>query len=413
MRSSARRIVAVLTALIAVFAFGPQWGSAPASAAEPLPDAVRIVVTLADDRIAAVDPASGAMTAVAPLSGIAAAPHPDVVVDPTVPVLYVPAGDEIAIVDAGTLTETGRLADPGGSTFTSIAVSPDGERLYGLTVDQHVVGFDLATGTALPRVPTSAPPAITMPRQLAADDTAAYVVAGAVVDVIARDATTVTSQITLAGTAGALALDPLARRLYAVQASPAVTDIAVVDLDAGVVVGNPEHLLPLTMQPIVLSANGLTLVTGTTNPDEAQSFNTALQEPGGTRAVLPGPIGVPVVAPDNAAVYVPVRGTASIVAFTGVFGARSGEFTLPAPVLAAAAVRAAAVGGPTAPPSAPAASAAPTAPAGPDTTRPALAESGVDPLLPPALLLIAAGLTLALVRWPTSRRRSRAPHRSR
>lgn len=421
MRSTSRRGIRFhLFAIAAALAASVLASAAPAGAAEagaPLPTGRYLFATLADDRLAVVDTASRTVVQTLAVPGLAEAPHPDLVADLHTPTLYLTAGPAIAIVDAADPAITGTLIDPAGSTFISIAASPDGALVYGLTEDQHVVVFDQASRTVLARVPTSGAPSIPMPRLLAASSTGVYASSGAVVDFIAVGDSDVTARIQLAGAPASIAVQAPGLNglmpLYAVQLNPdSVVNIAVVDPDTHEIVGNPGNALPLSLQqPIVMSPDGTRVIGGTTSPARLQAFNARPgEEPGGSEALLPGAAGVPAITPDGQATYVPVRGTATVAELPGVVRAPSAELTLPANVLAIAVMDVTAEPEPSEPPS----EAPPTtAPAAPSSTTggaagrpaPTLPSTGFEPSGPLALavaLILAGSVALRIRRRPST-----------
>lgn len=411
----------LLTALGATALLGaPVAAATSADAAESaLPAGRYVFATLADDRLAVMDAASRAIAQTIPLPGATGSPHPDLIADPTTPTLYATAGDSIAIVDAANPAIVGTLTDPGDSPFLSIAVSPDSRFVYGLTSDQHIVVFDQASRTALARVPTSGAPAIAMPRLLAASRDGVYATAGAVVDYLAVGDTAVSARIELAGTPGSLAVQapglPGLRPLYALQShADGLVNIAIVSPDTREIVGNPENGFPLSPQlPIVMTADGTRVVGGTDVPTRLQAFNATPGEPGTTDATLAGPYGVPAIASENRATYVPLHGTATVAELPGVVRAPSGDLEFPGPVLAIAVVDVTTAPGPTPPGEPPSAAPPAPEPAPATTTGEAgtglriLPATGIEPYVPFIVgwVVLLTGAALILARSALRRRR--------
>lgn len=283
-------------------------GSAgPVSAAVELPGGRYAFAGLVDGSVAVLDRGSSRIVGAVPVDGMETGATASVVFSPRSEV-YVLAGDHIAVIDVRSLALVGRFQAPSGARFLGFAVSPNGTRVYGVTVDaaaHRVVVFDSATRQLLSSVPTDGV-AQGITSQIAADNTAGYVIAGNVVDVVTEHSSTVTGRIQFPGAVGSLTLDPSQGLLYVMEESG---QIAVVHAASRTIVSVIDPPMPVTFpQPMVVSADGSELYTGTNMAGGLQ----ALTAPSGDAfdwLVFRWPIGTPVSAADTSTVYVPLLGS--------------------------------------------------------------------------------------------------------
>lgn len=315
-----RRVRAAAVTLAATLALGAPVALMPAAAnAEALSSGSYVFVTTEDDRLAAIDRANNRVVSTVEIPGLAEAPHPDIVVDPVDGVVYLPTGPSITVVDSTSLTVVETLADPAGSDFISVAVSPDGERLYGLTADGHVTVFATdSTGVTgvLQRVPTSGAPMHTMAREIAATNSGVYVAAaGNTVDYLARDDAAVSVSIDLEAPPAALTIDTDSGVLFVVRdAGP--TDIAAVSLSSHKILGYPPvnqpGFQPIALQPISITPNRTTLVMVCAEPTMFQLMWASFPDSSAEIGALPGPGGVAASTPDSLSFWVPMTGTSTV-----------------------------------------------------------------------------------------------------
>lgn len=315
-----RRARAAALAIAATLSLCAPTSLLPAAAhAEALAGGSYVLVTTADDRLAAIDRADNRVVSTVQVPGLSEAPHPDVVVDSANGVVYLPTGPSITVVDATSLTVVETLADPAGSDFISVAVSPDGQRLYGLTADGHVTVFAPdSTGVTgvLQRVPTSGAPMHTMARELAATNSGVYAAAaGTTVNYLARDDAAVSVSIDLEAPPAALTIDSDSGVLFVVRdAGP--TDIAAVSLSSHQILGYPPvnqpGFHPIALQPISLTPNRTTLVMVCADPTMFQLMWASFPDSSAEIGALPGAGGVAAAAPDNVSFWVPMTGTTTV-----------------------------------------------------------------------------------------------------
>ncbi len=182
-----RRRTTLLATVVAVLALaGVVLPAGPAAAAN-LPGGGYAFTVLEDGRLVVIDRATKAIADSVTLPGTSSPPTADIQTSADQTTVYVVDATAILVVDARSLTVTGTFSDDKGFGFASMAISPDGTRLYGYTTEGWVDVVQLPSLTLLGRVQvgeTNRPYA----RRMAADNTAAYVSTDAGVKVVPRDA---------------------------------------------------------------------------------------------------------------------------------------------------------------------------------------------------------------------------------
>ena len=298
------RAVGVVVSTMLVAALATVLSGSPATAAESLPGGSYLFAVLENNSLVAIDRTTDLVVRTMSLPAVTSSAVADIQTSPDQSTVYVVTGSSITAVDTRSMTVSDSYLDTAGSGFVSMAVSPDGSRLYAYAYAGWVDVLELPSLTRLGQV-TVRIPALSIARTVTADDSFGYVSTGPHIAVLPNDGGPVVATY-LAGVdlASVVAVED---SLYVVDLSGNLGEGEIVGLDSSTGSPNagidPEFQLGET--PLTASPDGRYLYLGEPNRPRLGRFdlNTSSAEPPVT---LAGQAGAAVVAADTGVVYVPL-----------------------------------------------------------------------------------------------------------
>lgn len=152
MKSVTVAALTLLTAALAIVLPAPTAG-----AAVTLPGGSYLFAVLEDSRLVAIDRTTEQVVGTMALSGVASAAVAESWTSPDQASVYVLTGSSITVVDTRSMTVKGSYLDAAGSGFDSMAVSPDGTRLYAYAAAGWVDVLELPSLTRLGQAAVGVP----------------------------------------------------------------------------------------------------------------------------------------------------------------------------------------------------------------------------------------------------------------
>ena len=179
---------AVVLALLSVLAttFAVTVPATTARAAVTLPPGGYLFAVLENSSLMAIDRTTEKVVNTMALSGVSSAAVAEIWTSPDQASVYVLTGSSITVVDTRSMTVKGSYLDTAGSGFVSMAISPDGTRLYALAAAGWVDVLELPSLTRLGQV-TVGVPLSRVGGVVTANDESGYVSTGDTLKVVPRD----------------------------------------------------------------------------------------------------------------------------------------------------------------------------------------------------------------------------------
>ena len=152
MKSVTVAALTLLTAALAMVLPAPTAG-----AAVNLPPGGYLFAVLANSSLVAIDRTTEKVVNTMALSGVSSAAVAEIWTSPDQASVYVLTGSSITVVDTRSMTVKGSYLDAAGSGFDSMAVSPDGTRLYAYAAAGWVDVLELPSLTRLGQAAVGVP----------------------------------------------------------------------------------------------------------------------------------------------------------------------------------------------------------------------------------------------------------------
>jgi hypothetical protein len=300
LRAGVLALLSVLTATLAVVLPGPS-----ATAAQNLPGGSYLFAVLEDSRLVAIDRATAQVVGTMALTGLGSAAVADIQTSPDQSTVYVVTGTSITVVDTRTMTVRGSYSDTAGSGFVSMALSPDGSRLYAFASAGWVDVVALPSLTRLGQV-TVGKPASALARTVTADDQAGYVSPGPDIKVLPANGGPVVATDGRAGDLGSLVLVGNTLCVVDTERSGGVGSIILLDRSSGDVLGEIDAIVNLADAPLTAAPGGRYLYVGGEGRDPVLLRFDLFASESDIPASLTGTPGSAVAASDTGVVYVPL-----------------------------------------------------------------------------------------------------------
>ena len=271
-----------------------------ARAAVPLSPGGYLFAVLGNSSLVAIDRTTEKVVNTMALPGVSSAAVAEIWTSPDQASVYVLTGSSITVVDTRSMTVKGSYLDTPGSGFVSMAISPDGTRLYAYAAAGWVDVLELPSLTRLGQV-TVGVPLSRVGGVVTANNESGYVSTGDRLRVVPRDGGPVSATFVSGDGLGSIVL--IGSSLYVAVPGANSGAGAVAILNSGTGAEEGDLLTPEGIYgPITASPDGQYLYGGTgsvlqqlpVSPDEDANIID-----------LPGTLGRPAVA-DNGVVYVPL-----------------------------------------------------------------------------------------------------------